>query len=196
MTSRILVSMFLALLFGVGSSTLFGQEVDADYQISAGDVVTLNTFKDPEGSNKTLRVSRKGMIEHPYLGSFRISGLTASQAARKLEGALRGDYLVNPRVNITVVDFTKMTILVLGAVNAPGSFTVPANTRTTLLEAIAKAGDFKDVANKKRVQLLRRIDGRMKPFVVNVKALLDDSNRAPIYLKDGDTIRVKESFLF
>lgn len=195
-SSRFNVPLLLALFYGCFAGMLFGQAVDADYRIAPGDVLTLNTLKDPEGSNKTLRVSRKGMVEHPYLGSFKISGLTESQAARKLEDALRGDYLVNPRVNITVVSFTKMTILVLGAVNAPGSFTVPANSRTTLMEAIAKAGDFKDVANKKRVQLLRRVDGRMKPFTVDVKALMEDSNSGPIYLEDGDTIRVKESFLF
>jgi len=34
-----------------------------------------------------------------------------------------------------------------------------------------------------------------KAYTVNIKEMLENSNSAPVYIKDGDTIRVKESFL-
>jgi len=191
-----LVAAFINLALACGLYGQAGSVVGEDYSISPGDVVTLSTFDDPKGSPTTgLRVSRNGMIEHPYLGAIKIAGLTESGASRKLEGLLRGDYLVNPRVSITVVSFTKITFVVLGAVNAPNTFTAPANKRITLLSAIAQAGDFKDVANRKKVQLLRQVNGVNKAYTVNVKEMLEDSNSAPVYIQDGDTIRVKESFL-
>ena len=94
-----------------------------------------------------------------------------------------------------MISYTKITFDVLGAVNAPNTFSAPKNKRITLLNAIAQAGDFKDVANQKKVQLLRRVNGVNKAYTVNVKDMLEDSNGNLIYIQDGDTIRVKESFL-
>ena len=200
MASLRFLSSFIATLLSLalvsGASGQSESVVGEDYTISPGDVVALSTFDDPKGSPTTgLRVSRNGMIEHPYLGAIKIAGLTESGAARKLEAILRGDYLVNPRVSIAVTRHTKITFVVLGAVNAPNTFTAPVNKLVTLLSAIAQAGDFKDVANRKNVQLLRRVNGVNRAFTINVKAMLEDSNSKPIYLQDGDTIRVKESFL-
>ena len=197
-SARFVSHLTVALMSLVLVSTIYGQAgaaVGEDYTISPGDVVTLSTFADPKGSSPGLRVSKNGMIEHPYLGAVKIAGLTASGAARKLEGLLRGDYLVNPRVTIAVISYTKITFVVLGAVNAPNTFTAPANKPITLLNAIARAGDFKDVANQRKVQLLRRVNGMNKAYTINVKEMLENANSKPIYIQDGDTIRVKESFL-
>ena len=188
---------FLCLLSVLLSLDTQGQEtassvVGADYKISPGDIVTLSTFNDPKG-NGTLRVSRKGYIKHPYMGAVRVAGFTESQAARALEAALRGDYLLNPRVTITVINYAKISFVVLGAVNSPGNFQAPANKRTTIIHAIAQAGSFKDVANQKKVILRRMVNGRVQPYTVNVKALLEDANLRPVYVQDGDTIEVKES---
>ncbi|MFT4637733.1 MAG: protein involved in polysaccharide export with SLBB domain [Verrucomicrobiales bacterium] len=165
--------------------------VGADYKISPGDIVKLSTFNDPKG-NGILRVSRQGFVEHPYMGPVRIAGFTASQAARALEVALRGDYLVSPRVTITVMEYAKISFVVLGAVSAPGNFDAAANKHITIIQAIAQAGGFKDVANQKKVILRRIVNGRVEPYTVNVKALLE-KNLRPVYIQDGDTIEVRES---
>ena len=191
---RIFSSILVVLVSCAFSQGALAQADVSEDRISAGDLIALKTFDDPDGS-ATLRVSRKGTIEHPYAGTISVAGMTEAQAARKLEGVLRGDYLIDPKVNITVVRATTISYVVLGAVNAPNRFQAPANRPITLLEAIAQAGDFKDVADKKRVKLLRREGGRIRSYTVNVKALMEDSQHQPIYLKDGDTIRVKESFL-
>lgn len=163
-----------------------------DYVISPGDIISLNTLNDPKGTD-TLRVSRKGFIEHPYMGPVKIASLTESQAARVLENALRGDYLINPKVRITVLTYAKISFAVLGAVNNPGTFEAPANKRITLMHAIARAGDFNDVASRKKVMVRRVTDGQARTVTVNVDALLNDPNLSPFYIQDDDTIEVKES---
>ncbi len=188
-----------ALVSLVFSLTSWGQgrgnaaAVSPDYKISPGDIIMLNTLDDPQGKG-SFRVSQEGRIPHAYLeaGSFKVAGLTANQAARALENTLRGDYLVNPRVTITVLSYAKITFSVLGAVNNAGPYEANANKKLTIVHAIARAGDFNDVANRKKVIVRRIKSGKKRSFTVNVKALLDNPNLPPFFIQDGDTIEVKE----
>jgi len=168
--------------------------VGADYRIAPNDLLDVRTFNDPDGTAK-VRVSRKGEIKHPYMGLVKIAGLTEAQASKKLEGALKDGYLVNPSVSITVLTFSKMVFVVRGAVNAPGSYQVPANTKLTLVQAIGEAKDFTDVANQKAVIVTRIVNGKPKRWKVNVKELAESLSGSAFYIKDGDVITVKESFL-
>lgn len=166
--------------------------VSVDYRISSGDVIHLHSLDDPKGT-ESLRVSREGHIEHPYMGPIRIAGLTEQQAARTLERALKGNYLINPKVRVTVLEYTKIRFAVMGAVNNPGTFDEPANQPLSLIHAIAKAGDFKDVANRRKVYVRRQTNGRSETIRVDVKALLANPELPPFLIQDRDTIDVKES---
>lgn len=192
-TQNVLLHLGLLIAALVWAPLSQGQ-TRADYKITAGDIVALKSLNDPDGTG-SFRVSRQGHIDHPYLesGTFRLAGLTPTQAARALENVLRGDYLINPRITVTVLAFAKTNFTVIGAVNNPGSFDERANQRLTLIQAIARAGDFKDVANRKKVVVRRMENGSVRPVIVNVKAMLEDPNRRPFYIQDGDTIEVKES---
>lgn len=187
-----LVSLFLIAGGWTQETKERSATADSDYVVSPGDIVSLDTLNDPKGTG-TLRVSRKGFIEHPYMGPVKIAGLTESQAARVLENALRGDYLISPKVRITVLSYAKISFAVIGAVNNPGTFEAPANKRTTLMHAIARAGDFNDVANRKKVIVRRVTNGRVQTTTVNVNDLLNNPDLPPFYIQDEDTIEVKES---
>lgn len=195
MTPTKIITLLLSLCWLATASgqqpTVAASVVSPDYIISPGDVVTLFTLNDPDG-DATARVTNKGYVKHPYLGFVKVAGLTESSAAKVLEQALRGDYLVNPQVRVTVVNYAKVSFDVVGAVRSPGNFEVPANKRVTIVSAIARAGDFKDVAKKDAVILHRMENGQVRPYKVNVEALLKDPSKGPIYIQDGDTIEVKE----
>ena len=174
------------------SSRTASGRVSADYKIAPGDIIDLSSLNDPEGTGQ-LRVSQNGYANHRYMGPLKIAGLTESQAAKAFEKALRGDYLINPSIRVTVLSYAKLTFVVIGAVNNPGQFDEPANKKVTLIQAIARAGDFKDIANRKKVVVRRTVTGKVQAMRVNVKALLDNPNLPPFYLEDGDTVEVKES---
>jgi polysaccharide export outer membrane protein len=63
-----------------------------------------------------------------------------------------------------------------------------------LVQAIARAGGFTDVAATDRVIVSRTEDGVVKKFVVNVAAIVKGGDRSKdLELKPGDVISVPET---
>ncbi len=149
------------------------------YTLYAGDMIAVNVFGE-EDLSVEARLSDAGTISYPFLGEIRARGLTVGQLAKLIGDRLRGDYLVNPRVNITIVEYRKF--FVYGQVNKPGGFSFEPGL--TLEKAVALAGGFSPRASKNSVDVTREIQGRK----VTVKMLLDK----PVL--PGDIVNVKESF--
>lgn len=83
-----------------------------------------------------------------------------------------------------------ISINVLGEVNNPGAYTVPANA--SLLDAVAAAGGWTKQANTKKVSLVRGAAGTTpKVTFHNMGILLEGQGVSPP-LQKGDTIYLKE----
>ena len=67
------------------------------------------------------------------------------------------DYLVNPKVNVTLVGYAKRRFTMLGQVNRPGSFEMPEGSPggIDLLEAVAMAGGYTRIAAPERITVRR-----------------------------------------
>jgi polysaccharide export outer membrane protein len=112
------------------------QPPSSKYVLGSGDVVTLTVWGHPELSGKRV-IGPDGEIQLPFVGSFRVAGLNADDASRKLTSALREDYL-NTAASVIVDNYNSNQIIVLGHVAHQGVLTFPGDP--TLLEALAKAG--------------------------------------------------------
>jgi len=55
---------------------------------------------------------------------------------------LAKDYLVNPQVNLTVMEYSKRRFIVLGQVQRPGAYDMPDRDSVRLLQAIGMAGGY------------------------------------------------------
>ncbi|MEL6853067.1 MAG: polysaccharide biosynthesis/export family protein, partial [Bacteroidota bacterium] len=97
-------------------------------------------------------VSDSGFITMPTLGKIRVAGLTIPQVQQRIQTLLGSNQYKNASVFVTLVSFK---VSILGEVNLPGQYPV-YDYNLTSLEAIARAGDFKDFANRQQVQLIRR----------------------------------------
>jgi polysaccharide export outer membrane protein len=106
------------------------------YILGSGDVITVTVWGHPELSGKRV-IGPDGEIQLPFVGSFRVAGLTADDAGRKLTAALREDYL-NTAAAITVDKYNGNQVIVLGHVAHQGVLVFAGDP--TLLEALAKAG--------------------------------------------------------
>jgi polysaccharide biosynthesis/export protein len=106
------------------------------YILGSGDAVTITVWGHPELSGKRV-IGPDGEIQVPFAGSFRLAGLTADDAGRKLTSALREDYL-NTAASITIDSYNSNQIVVLGHVARPGVLIFSGTP--TLLEALAMAG--------------------------------------------------------
>jgi len=106
--------------------------------IGAGDQLDVEVFDTPELSG-TTRVSQSGEINITVLGNVRVAGLTANEAARKIEAELKSHgILLDPHVTVTISEYASQGATVTGEVHAPGVYPTLGNRR--LLDMIALAG--------------------------------------------------------
>ena len=102
-------------------------------------------------------VDQDGNIELPVLGTIHAAGLTRLQLQEKVRKLLiDGDYLNDPYVMVRFQDFK---IFFLGA-NGGKAINI-TNERCTFLEALALSGDLSIYTNRKKIAVMREIDGHM-----------------------------------
>src|SRR6187399_3682311 len=137
-----------------------GVSAPSGYILSANDQVAVEVFGEDD-LRTNGRLNGEGNLSVPLLGSVRLSGLTLTQAAARLTELYGRDYLVNPKVNVTLVGYAKRRFTVLGQVNRPGSFEMPDGSPggIDLLEAIAMAGGYTRIAAPGRISVRRPTNG-------------------------------------
>jgi polysaccharide export outer membrane protein len=115
------------------------------------------------------------------------------QAEEIIRSLYDKDYLVNPQINLIVLEYTQRTVQVVGAVNNAGAVVFPPEQKMGLVEAIARAGGQSRVADLKRVQVTRTTaEGKTETFIVNVSDLMKGASGEPWLLRKGDVILVPE----
>ena len=63
-----------------------------------------------------------------------------------------------------------------------------------LLDAIAAAGGYSDVANPKRITVRRKVEGEEKLYQIDGRRLASDPKARPFIVLPDDLITVAESF--
>jgi polysaccharide export outer membrane protein len=109
---------------------------DEEYQLGKGDEITVNFAGRPEMQAK-LVVGPDGRITLPLAGDIMLAELTRPQAGAAIESAL-ATYYTNLSVQVTVTKYTANRVLLLGAVDHPGTFEFDGTP--TLLEVMARGG--------------------------------------------------------
>jgi polysaccharide export outer membrane protein len=156
----------------------------AGYTIGPADVLQIIVWKEPD-LTRDVTVRFDGMITLPLLGDLEASGRTPAQLAESLSKEL-GRFVELPRVTVGVLQANSARFYVVGQVGRSGEF--PLSGRTTVLQAIALAGGFKDFAKTDGIVIVRR-DQTIIP--VNYKRIADGSDVSRnVQLLPGDTILV------
>ncbi len=161
------------------------------YVLSPSDQVAVEVFGEDE-LRTNGRLSADGHLSVPLLGSVKLGGLTLPQATARLTELYARDYLVNPKVNVSLAGYAKRRFTILGQVNRPGSYEMPEGNAAgiDLLEAIALAGGYTRIAAPERISVRRR-DQVMR---VNGKQIARGSAESGGFkVEPGDTITVGES---
>ena len=159
-----------------------------DYVIGPEDLLQITVWKN-ESLSRELAVRPDGKISMPLLHDIQAAGLTPMQLQEKLSTAL-GEFMPNPEVSVTVTEVRSYRISVLGEVVKPGVLQLKSDT--TVLEAIALAGGFRDFASPSKIVILRKNgDGQTNKIPFNYNRVVKD-NRAEgnVTLKSGDVVVV------
>lgn len=161
--------------------------VGSALRISAGDLLDVQVFDTPELSAK-LRVSDKGEVAVPVLGSVRVEGFTADEAATQVERSLReSKVLHDPHVTIFVAEYATQGVSVLGEVKNPGVY--PVLGKHGLLEVLSAAGGVTPVAGK-AVSITHKADP-LHSVVVQLGNGMD--SQANVGILPGDIVSVSRS---
>jgi polysaccharide export outer membrane protein len=174
-----------------------GVSAPTGYVLSANDQVAVEVFGEDD-LRTNGRLNGEGNLSLPLLGSVRLSGLTLTQAAARLTELYGRDYLVNPKVNVTLVGYAKRRFTVLGQVNRPGSYEMPEGSPEgiDILEAIAFAGGYTRIAAPESINVRRHGANGDQIIKVNAKRLAkgQEGPGGSFRVQPGDTISVGESW--
>ena len=169
-----------------------GVSAPAGYILSPNDQVAVEVFGEDD-LRTNGRLNGEGNLSLPLLGSVHIAGLTLTQAAGRLTELYGKDYLVNPKLNVTLVGYAKRRFTVLGQVNRPGSYEMPDGSPggIDLLEAVAMAGGYTRIAAPGRISIRRPTSGEDQVLQVDARKVAKGGGAFRV--KPGDTITVGES---
>lgn len=164
-----------------------------DYILRNGDLLEVRIYEEGE-MDRTLRISSNGIICLPMIGDMELAGLTVAEAEKKVAERLR-HYMNYPSVSILVKEYSNKNVYVLGQVRLPSAVPINPGRALTLLEAIASAGGFTDVAASGRVKILRMEDGVQKSIKIDVSQITKKGNKfMDMVLQPGDVVFVPQSF--
>jgi len=160
--------------------------ITSDYVIGPGDVLQITVWKN-DTLSRSLPVRPDGKISMPLLHDVQAAGLTAMQLRDKIATAL-GEFMPNPEVAVSVTDVRSMRISILGEVAKPG--VLELRGQTTILEAIAMAGGFKDFASPSKITVIRLDEGgKTKRIRFNYNKAIG-SDEENLVLRSGDVVVV------
>jgi polysaccharide export outer membrane protein len=150
---------------------------------SSGTAV--NTLSAETAPREGYLVNKEGFIDFPVLGKVKLAGLTKEEATSKMATQIQ-QYVKSPIITIRLLNFK---ITVIGEVNKPSTFIVPAE-RINILEALGLAGDMTAYGKRENVLLVREKDGVRSTTRLNLnnKTLL---NSPYFYLQQNDVVYVE-----
>tara|TARA_R110001583_G_scaffold35972_4_gene118881 strand:- start:1037 stop:1594 length:558 start_codon:yes stop_codon:yes gene_type:complete len=172
--------MFLLMFISINTSA---QTVDAqtvnEYRLGSGDTIKITVFGQQDLSIETL-LNDSGKVDYPFLGQLQASGLTLAEFQQQIHLGLKGDYLVNPNVSVSIVEYRPFFID--GEVKKPGGY--PFQPGLTVSKAAALAGGYTERASLTKVFIIRSNDPEQKS--VNVKG--------NTVVRPGDIVTIKQSY--
>ena len=169
--------------------------VMTDYVLQPSDLIRVMVFQEPD-LLRDVRITQEHTITLPLLGTIEVKNKTVRQTEVIIADLYDKDYLVNPQISLTVLEYNQRTVKVLGAVNQPGAIVFPPEQKMGLLEAIARAGGFSRIADRKRVRLSRTLaDGKTENFTINTDEMMQGASAAQWLLTKDDVIFVAERIL-
>jgi polysaccharide biosynthesis/export protein len=160
--------------------------------LGMGDMVRVSVFRNPDLTTEA-RVSERGTILFPMIGEVPVAGLTPSQAGARIADKLRtGRYVVNPEVNVSMMQVNSRQVSVLGNVIKPGRYPIDS-TSVRVTDFIAIAGGIAPTGSDS-VTVLTNRGGRQEKIEVDLADMFRRGDLSSnVALEPGDTIFVHKA---
>ena len=164
------------------------------YVLRQGDVVQVKVYQE-EDLTAVSRIGKDGTINMPLLGSVVVVSNSLEKVTTIIQGLLAKDFLVNPQVTLNVTEFAKRRFTVLGQVQHPGTYDMPADDSVSLLQAIATAGGYTRIGNARKISVQRTVGTDNKLIKLDAETMAVDKKQKPFEILSDDVIVVGEKWL-
>jgi polysaccharide export outer membrane protein len=158
-----------------------------EYRLGPDDVIDVFVWKEPDLTT-TVVIRPDGKISLPLANEIEASGKTVVRLQRDITERLR-EFVAQPVVSVIVKQVNSLKISVLGEVRKPDVYRI--RNRVTVLDAIAMAGGFSDLAKQNKVVVIRNAPAGPQRIKVNVRELVRDDTKGWFYLQALDTVYVE-----
>jgi len=201
-------TMEMIILLAFFTPVLWGQGLDEEEErnILSGDRLSITVLESPD-MNETYAVDGDGTILLGELGRVNIVGMTMEQAEIKIKTFLENKYFKSATVGITLNEFVKGSVTVMGAIGSGGdstssSFGYGGGKHTiafsgdqivTVFEAIVQAGGLHPRANAEEIMILRWKPGSIQREIrtINVRNMFEKLDfTGDEYLRPRDIVYV------
>ena len=166
-----------------------GVTAPAGYVIGPDDQLAIVYWREKDMSADVV-VRPDGMISLPLLNDIKASGLTPEQLRAAItQGASK--FVEEPTVSVVVKAINSRRVFITGMVAKPGPY--PLGGPTTVLQLISTAGGLAEYANKKKIVVVRKENGREITLPFNYEDVMKGKKMAQnIELKPGDSVIVPD----
>lgn len=151
-----------------------------NYQLFSGDLLSIKVFGHDDLTLNDVRVDDVGQISYPFLGELVVAGMTTGELEKQLASRLSGDYVIDPKVTVRVLEYRQFFIN--GEVEKPGGYAFLPGL--TVQKAVTLAGGFTELAARNDITVIREKDQSMQP----------QSAKLTTQVNPGDIITINESF--
>lgn len=151
----------------------------SQYTLGSGDTVSITVYGQKDLSLET-RLTDIGVINYPYLGEISVLGMTVSGLESFIYEGLKGDYLINPSVSVSIIEYRPFFIN--GEVKDPGGY--PYQPGLTVDKAAALAGGYTERASKTKIFIDRSVNGKQVTL----------SADRYMQILPGDIVNIEQSF--
>lgn len=161
--------------------------------LGVGDVLKITVFQNPDMTTEA-RISEAGTITFPLLGTVRVAGMTPAQAENTIaEGLKKGGYVVQPQVNVFLVQLRSRQVPVLGQVTKPGKYPLEESS-TKLTDLLAMAGGS---TGADTVTVMKKDGNGYKKVEVDLPELFLKGDLSPdLQVSNGDIVYVQRPPVF
>lgn len=151
------------------------------YTLGPDDVIEIAVQRHPEFSG-TYPVNLEGKIQYKFVGDLEVSGMTKTELEKKITEIISA-YVINPEINVTILEYKSKVVYILGEVGAPGKYFMRSET-IPVREAVVNAGLPQLTAAMRRCLLITPDrTGKAKTRTVD---LIDRDLQAAFRIIDND----------
>ena len=176
------------------------------YKLRSGDRISVSVQADPSATVE-IQINNEGNGRPAYLSDIKLAGSSTKQIEQLLISQYRQQLIYkNPVVRVYVLKYSDRVIFLSGSVNKKGPYVFPPEVEAmNIVEVIARAGGFTDIAKKSKVFVTRTFYNERgelkdsKTYEVNVEALstgsLISGSSKRFWIYPGDRIEVPERLI-